>query len=68
MPTTGLGDTMKQPDFRDGELLRCVGGPVDGRLYKVGVLFGYLPSTCLRVGDSWYRLDIEKRQWIYEEN
>lgn len=59
-------------DIRDGEMLPCIGGPINGELRKVFLLFqfpgGDMPSSMMRVGgEHWYCLNAQKRQWIYQE-
>lgn len=55
--------------FEDGDLLLLVGGPYDGEYRKVSVIFPFLdggvPSSLLTLGDEWYSLDQENRQWVY---
>jgi hypothetical protein len=60
------GDAM---DYVDGELLPCIGGPIDGEKNPVSLLFGKLPNAGFDLKDGTkYVRDDSKRSWVVWES
>lgn len=52
--------------LRDGESLPIVGGPHNGKYFRVALLFG-LPNAFIRIDDCCYKLDAANRRWVFTE-
>jgi hypothetical protein len=56
--------------FTHGEMVPCIGGPMDGHKRMVTVLFGKLPahSFCITSPHAVHRytLDHDRRAWVYD--
>jgi hypothetical protein len=57
--------------IHDGDILPMIGGPKDGEDRRVDFLFEFLNGgvapAAVSYGQHFYRLDHERRAWVYVE-